>query len=191
MRFLYRYFQAIVWRRTEPEVMCIQNYVHCKYPVPSKSTSHSKAHKLAQESPIGKNKSTILISNKCALWWCINLSFDEMRRSERVTYYSSFLQYLAWWHSYSSAITFALQMPKYRTKAKEIARERGLLDDHKKKKMPKVVRLDLWPDLQSGQYYPAIFYQPALRSMHSQLVLRLLFFFCVCWFAHPYLSHAP
>ena len=41
---------------------------------------HSKAHYLAQESPIQKNKSTIVISNICSLWRCIDLSFDRMRR---------------------------------------------------------------------------------------------------------------
>jgi len=47
---------------------------------------------------------------------------------------------MAWWHSYNSAVTFALQMPKYRTRAKEIAKELGLWDLLKKRKMPKVVK---------------------------------------------------
>ena len=41
---------------------------------------HSKADNFAQESLIEKSKSTILISNECALRWCINLSFDKMWR---------------------------------------------------------------------------------------------------------------
>ena len=46
---------------------------------------------------------------------------------------------MAWWHSYNSAVTFALQMPKYRTKAKEIAREKGIWDELKRRKLSKVI----------------------------------------------------
>ena len=46
---------------------------------------------------------------------------------------------MAWWHSYNSAVTFALQMPKYRTKAKEIAREKGIWDELKRRKLTKVI----------------------------------------------------
>ncbi len=48
------------------------------------------------------------------------------------------VQYLGRWHSYNSAISYALKMPKYRMKAKEIASERGLLDRGKRKKATKV-----------------------------------------------------
>ena len=41
-------------------------------------------------------------------------------------------QYIGWSHSYNAALSAALRMPHYRTRAKGIARERGLLDRKKK-----------------------------------------------------------
>lgn len=37
------------------------------------------------------------------------------------------MQYLGWWHSYQTALSAALKMPRYRSKAKEMAMARGLL----------------------------------------------------------------
>ncbi|CAI8050634.1 DnaJ homolog subfamily C member 25 [Geodia barretti] len=44
----------------------------------------------------------------------------------------SVVQYIGWSHSYNAALSAALRMPHYRTRAKGIARERGLLDRKKK-----------------------------------------------------------
>ncbi len=43
------------------------------------------------------------------------------------------MQYLGWWHSYNTAVSAALRMPKYRTKAKEIAVSRGLVGQRRRK----------------------------------------------------------
>lgn len=52
------------------------------------------------------------------------------------------LKYISAWHKYNEAISYLLTQPKYRLKAVEIARERGLLRDSKqlkgKKKRDKV-----------------------------------------------------
>lgn len=42
------------------------------------------------------------------------------------------MQYIGWHHSYNTALNAALRMPMYRSKAKDIARERGLLDRKRK-----------------------------------------------------------
>ena len=42
------------------------------------------------------------------------------------------LQFIGWNHSYNAALNAALRMPQYRSRAKEIARERGLLDRKRK-----------------------------------------------------------
>ena len=80
-RFLYAYFRTIVPTRTTEiptrseitriiSTACDRNQIeHCLY---------SKGHTFAQESPIAKVK--VLIGNKFALWWCINLSFVTLRR---------------------------------------------------------------------------------------------------------------
>jgi DnaJ family protein C protein 25 len=44
----------------------------------------------------------------------------------------SVIQYIGWHHSYNTALNAALRMPMYRSKAKDIARERGLLDRKRK-----------------------------------------------------------
>ena len=67
------------------------------------------------------------------------------------------VQYIGWHHSYNTALNAALRMPMYRSKAKDIARERGLLD-RKRKGVLKVSSLKSIP-------YTLYMYVPNLPSV--------------------------
>ncbi|XP_035699102.1 dnaJ homolog subfamily C member 25 homolog [Branchiostoma floridae] len=44
----------------------------------------------------------------------------------------SVIQYLGWWHRYNQAISYLVTVPKYRTRAMDIAKEQGLINNKKK-----------------------------------------------------------
>lgn len=49
----------------------------------------------------------------------------------------SVIQYFGWWNSYNNAMEAALRMPKYRVKAREMAKQRGLLHNLERRRMPR------------------------------------------------------
>ncbi|XP_065903106.1 dnaJ homolog subfamily C member 25-like [Dysidea avara] len=55
----------------------------------------------------------------------------------------SIIQYISWYQSYHSAISYALQQARYRTKAKAIAKETGQLPDEKKLRKSGMTRDDI------------------------------------------------